>query len=662
MRRIGVYVCHCGSNIAGTVDCGAVAGYAAGLDGVVTSKDYTYTCSDPGQEMIREDIRRLNLDRIVVAACSPRMHEITFRETVKSAGLNPYYLQVANIREHVSWVTKDREEATRKAKDLVRAAVARVALHDALDVPVIPVNHQAVVVGGGIAGIQAALDIADAGHKVYLVERDPSIGGHMAQLDKTFPTLDCSACILTPKMVDAAHHPNIELLSYSEVVDVSGYVGNFTVKVRRKPRYVDEAACSGCGECASACVLKNRVPGEFDRGLSKRGAAYIPFPQAVPLKAVIDAKTCLFLTRRKCTRKCESACARGAIDLNQKAEDIEINAGAIVLATGYELFDPSGLTQYGYGILPNVIDGLQFERLVNASGPTRGRILTDKGEQPESIAFLHCIGSRDTNNNRYCSRVCCMYSMKQAHLAREKTGAEVYEFYIDVRASGKGYEEFYERVQGEGVHFIRGKAAEILERDGRLVIRAEDTLLGRLIEIPVDMAVLGTGLVPHANARDLARIFHVSVGADGFFTEAHPKLRPVDTNTAGVFLAGACQGPKDIPESVAQAGAAAAKVCALFSMDSMEGEPAVAFVDDSRCTGCMWCEPVCPYKAIGPETVAEKVQGIAVERTVARVNAALCRGCGACAAACRDNAMNLKHFTNEQVLAEVDALCLGNRS
>ncbi|NPV70738.1 MAG: CoB--CoM heterodisulfide reductase iron-sulfur subunit A family protein [Firmicutes bacterium] len=661
MRRIGVYVCHCGSNIAGTVDVKDVAAAAAALPGVVVSRDYTYTCSDPGQEMIREDIRNLKLDRVVVAACSPRMHEPTFRETVRSAGLNPYYLQVANIREQVSWVTKDTAEATGKAKDLVRAAVARVALHRPLDTPSVPVNHTAVVVGGGIAGIQAALDIANAGHKVYLVERAPSIGGHMAQLDKTFPTLDCSACILTPRMVDVARHPNIEMLAYSEVVDVSGYVGNFAIKVRRRPRYVNEESCTGCGECAKACVLEGRIPDEFERGLSKRGAAYIPFPQAVPLKAVIDPVHCLYLTRGKCTRRCETACSRGAIDLAQSPREIEIAAGAVVLATGYELFDASRLTPFGYGRYPDVVDGLQFERLVNASGPTQGHIVTSEGKTPESVAFLHCIGSRDDNANKYCSRVCCMYSMKQAHLVRDKTGAEVFEFYIDIRASGKGYEEFYERIQGEGVNFVRGRAAEVVEENGRLHVRAEDTLLGRLVDVPADIVVLGSGLTPQPDAVPLARMFHVGIGSDGFFMEAHPKLRPVDTNTAGVFLAGACQGPKDIPESVAQASAAAAKVCALFSKDTIEGEPAVAEVDEALCTGCMWCEPVCPYGAVSPRTITERLHGIPVERRVAQVNPALCQGCGACSGACRDGAMSLKGCTTEQVLAEVDALCLGSR-
>ncbi|MCR4425525.1 MAG: CoB--CoM heterodisulfide reductase iron-sulfur subunit A family protein [Firmicutes bacterium] len=662
MKRIGVYICHCGTNIAGAVDCSKVSRYASGLPGVVVARDYVYTCSDPGQEMIKQDIAGHKLDRVVIGACSPRMHEPTFRNTLAEAGLSPFHLQMANLREHVSWVTHDREEATAKAMDLIRAAVARVTLHTDLASLEVPITKRALVVGGGIAGIQAALDIANAGYHVYLVEREPSIGGHMAQLDKTFPTLDCSACILTPKMVDVSRHPNIDLLAYSEVVEVAGYVGNFRVRVRHKPRYVDSSKCTGCGDCVEACVMKKRIPSEFEAGMGGRSAVYIPFPQAVPLKAVVDGTRCLFLTRGKCTRACEEACSRGAIRFDDSERDSELEVGAVVLATGYDLFDARTKPQYGYGILKNVIDGLQFERLACASGPTDGKIVLANGCEPEAIAFLHCIGSRDVNSNRYCSRVCCMYSMKQAHLARDKTRARVYEFYIDIRAAGKGYEEFYERVQEEGVHFIRGKAAEVSERDGKLVVRAEDTTLGRPVEIAVDMVVLGAGLTPRSDAAEVAQTFHVTRSQDGFFAEAHPKLRPVETNTRGIFLAGACQGPKDIPESVAQATAAAGKVTALFAQDFLRTEAMIAQVNEAMCSGCLWCKPVCPFGAIEAVTITERSGRRTVEREVARVNPSLCQGCGACTAACRTGAMSLLGYTDRQVLAEVDAICLGTPS
>ena len=644
--KIGIYICHCGTNIAATVDCEELARFAGALPGVKVARDYRYLCSDPGQDLIKKDIRDLSIDRVVIAACSPRMHEVTFRNAVSSEGLNPYFLNIANIREQCSWVHKNREEATEKAKQILRAAVARVLRQEALTPRKVEIKPSVLVVGAGIAGIQAALTAAKEGMKVVLVERSPYIGGHMAQLDKTFPTLDCASCIFTPKTVEVARNKGIELFVYSEVVEVKGYVGNFTATIRKNPTFVDDSRCTGCGECIEACVLKKGVPSEFEETLARRRAIYLAFPQAIPLKAVVDKENCLLLSKGKCKKACMDACKANAINFEQKEEIIEREVGAIIIATGYDVFDPHHLPQYGYGVYENVVSNLQFERMASPSGPTRGEILLKDGTVPKKIAFLHCIGSRDENANPYCSRVCCMASMKQAHLAKEKTGAEIYEFYIDINAFGKGYQEFYKRVREEGVYFIRGKGSEIFKRDGQLVVAAEDTLLGTPIETPVDMVVLGTGLNPRQDAERVAQIFGISQSVDRFFMEAHPKLRPVATNVDGIFLAGCCQGPKDIPDTVAQASAAAAEVMSLSSQGEMEIEPITAWIEPDICSGCKLCIEICPYSAID----FLEAKGISV------VNEALCKGCGACTAICPSKAARQNHFTQHQVLAEVEGL------
>ncbi len=485
--RIGVYVCHCGTNIAAVVDCKAVAELAAGLAHVVVARDYKYLCSDPGQELIRQDIQEHKLNRIVVASCSPHLHEHTFRTAVEQAGLNPFFMQMVNIREHDSWVHQDRAKATEKAKDMVRAAVRRVVFHESLKRGSVPIHPDVLVVGGGIAGIHAALTLANAGKKVYLVERQPSIGGHMAMFDKTFPTLDCAACILTPKMSSVKAHPNITLWANAEVTKVDGYVGNFKVSVTRWPRYIDENLCSGCLECIEACVYKEgKFPDEYNMGLSKRKPIYLPFPQAVPQVPVIDPDTCIQFKTGKCKKTCVAACAdRKAINFQQKEEVEQIEVGAIVMATGFQPFDAARTPYYGYGTYPNVYTSLEVERLVNASGPTGGDVVLRDGSKPKAIGIIHCVGSRDEGTNRWCSRVCCMYSLKLAHLLKEHTGAEVFNFYIDMRTPGKGFEEFYQKLLNEGVHFIRGRVAEVTDwaldpsEENKLVLRVEDTLARR---------------------------------------------------------------------------------------------------------------------------------------------------------------------------------------
>ena len=645
--KIGVYICHCGSNIAGTVDTEAVARFARGLEGVVVARDYKFMCSDPGQELIKKDIKELGLNRVVVASCSPTMHEPTFRRACQEAGVNPYLFEMANIREQASWVTEDKEAATEKAKALVSAAVRRVFYHQPLETKEVPVNPNTLVVGGGIAGIQAALKIADAEHQVYLVERTPSIGGHMAQLDKTFPTLDCSACILTPKMTQVGSHPFIKMLTYSEIEEVSGYIGNFKVKIRKKARYINEDLCTGCGVCQEKCPWK--VDSEFEAGLGKRKAIYTPFPQAVPNTPVIDREHCAYFQSGKC-RACEKFCEAKAIDFEQEDELIEVEVGSIILATGFQVFDPTPIYAYGYGRLDNVITSLEFERLVNSAGPTEGSIVLKDGSEPKSIAIIHCVGSRDAKYHEYCSRVCCMHSMKFAHLIKEHTDAEVYEFYIDIRSFGKGYEEFYNRILEEGTTFIRGRPAEITnvaespEEEGKLIVQFEDTLVGRQRRLPVDMVILSCALEPQPDAEAINRLFNISCSGDGFFLEKHPKLEPVSTMTDGIFLAGCCQGPKDIPDTVAQASAAAAEALAIISRGRVEVEAATAVIDERICSGCQACKLVCPYSAIEFDE----------EKGVCRVNEALCKACGACIAACFSHAVSLQHFTNEQIVAEME--------
>jgi heterodisulfide reductase subunit A len=1106
--KIGVYICHCGTNIAGTVDVEAVTEFARGLPFVAIARRYMYMCSDPGQDLIRQDIKELGINRVVVASCSPTLHERTYRRVCQESGLNPYLFEMANIREHCSWITEDRSAATEKAKALVSAAVRRVAYQEPLETKKVPVNPNTLVVGGGVAGIQAALEIADSKHKVYLVERTPSVGGHMAQLDKTFPTLDCSACILTPKMSLAGSHPYIELMSYSEVAEVSGYVGNFKVKIRKKPRYIDVDKCTGCGECSNVCPVT--VPNEFDLGLGQRKATYRPFPQAVPNAFTIDKRgyppcrsacpagvnaqgyialisqgkfrEALDVLRRTmpfagvcgrvCTHPCELECERrkvdepvsiralkrfmadyemkvgrqkaapvertkedkvaivgsgpaglacaydlirqgypvtifeaapqaggllrygipehrlpkrvvdneishieelgveirtstpvknledvfsqgyeaiflaigageslkmgipgedakgvvhaldflkrvnmgtkvslgdkvavigggnaavdaarvahrlgvkevsvvyrrsrtempavatevdeaeregihlhiltapvkvlvkdgkvsgiqciqmelgepdasgrrrpmpikgsefemdadnviiaigqaidktalpkeleytawgtlavdqttlqtsiegvfaggdlvsgpadviaavaagkeaaisidrylrgvdlmagrptpitrvkevskkgvvpkarhhiptldlqkrkgfaevelsfdektaieeakrclncgvcsecmecvkvcqaGAINQEMKDEIVEVDVGNIILATGYDAFDPAPLYQYGYGRLDNVVTALEFERMINASGPTAGDVKLKDGSHPKTIGIIHCVGSRDKKYHEYCSQVCCMYSMKFGHLIREHLpGAQVIEFYIDLRCVGKAFEEFYNRVLDEGTIFVRGRPGEVTniaespEEKGKLMVVVEDTLIGRKRRVPVDMVVLSTALQPQADADELARLFSVSRSADGFFMEKHPKLDPVATMNDGIFVVGCCQSPKDIPQSVAQASAAAARALAAITAGEIEVEATTSVVDEELCSGCKTCSDLCPFHAISFDE----------EKKVSSINETLCKGCGVCVAACPSGAITGRHFTTRQLLAEIE--------
>lgn len=649
--KIGVYVCECGINIAAIVDVEKVVEFAKDLPNVAVARWYKFMCSDPGQELIRKDIEELKLNRVIVAACSPRMHEFTFRGVVEKSGINPYCFEMVNIREQNSWVHTNKVEATKKAMALIAGAVSRAALLEPLIRQKVSVTHQAMVIGGGIAGIQAALDIANNGYKVYLVEKSPTIGGHMAQLDKTFPTLDCSACILTPKMSDVGRNPNLILLVNTEVVKVDGYVGNFKVTLRKKATYIIPEKCNTCGDCADVCPVI--VPNEFDLGMSPRKAVYIPFPQAVPNKYVIDDKKCIKC--ELCVKKCEPE----AIDLNLKPIEEVVDVGAIVMASGYDVFDASIIEPYGYGRFENVINGLQMERLFSSFGPTLGKVvkISNPKEEPKRVAFIHCVGSRNLQEGAkpYCSRVCCMYLIKQARLYKEKhPEADIYLFYIDIRAFGKGFEEFYNITQMEpGINFVRGRVAEIFENlDKTLTIRAEDTLLMYPLELTFDLVVLGVGLVAKSDLIDLARLLNLSRSPDGFLLEAHPKLRPNDTFNDGVFLAGCVQSPKDIPDTVAQASGAAAKTCEILSQPHLLIEPITSIVNEDKCRGCGICVEVCPYNAIELKIVNKFGHLI----TVASVNEALCKGCGSCNAACLSGAIEQRHFKDNQILALITTL------
>ncbi|MBR5278496.1 MAG: CoB--CoM heterodisulfide reductase iron-sulfur subunit A family protein [Clostridia bacterium] len=663
MQRIGVFVCWCGSNIAGTVDVVAVAEALKSEPGVVFSANYQYMCSQAGQDLIKDAIKEHNLTGIVVCSCSPRMHEATFRKTAAAAGLNPYMVEIANIREQCSWVHKDMPVGTEKAIILGKAAVAKVNLNTPLVPGESPVTKRALVIGGGIAGIQTALDIADAGFEVDIVEKQPTIGGKMAQLDKTFPTLDCAACILTPKMVDVGQHEKIRIFSYSEVEAVKGFVGNFDVTIKKKARYVKEELCTGCGDCVSKCPMK-KVPNEFNLGMDNRKAIYIPFAQAVPKVATIDADYCNMLKNGKCG-VCAKFCQAGAIDYTQKDELIEEKYGAIVVATGYNPISMDKFDEFAYNQSKDVITSLEFERLTNAAGPTAGKLLRPSdGKHPEKIVFVQCVGSRcDACNEKgkeYCSKICCMYTAKHAMLTRDKyPDTDVTVFYIDVRTPGKNFDEFYRRAVEEfGVHYIKGMVGKVSPEGDKLIVQASDIIANKQIKIDADLVVLAAAIEPDKSARPLATMLTASMDTNDFFTEAHPKLRPVESPTAGVFLSGACQGPKDIPETVSQAGAAASKVIGLLAKDKLTGNPCVAHSNEMMCNGCSSCERVCPYGAITYEDKEFRMPDrTTLVRRIAVVNPAVCQGCGCCTVACPSGAMDLKGFANNQIIAEVDAIC-----
>jgi heterodisulfide reductase subunit A len=665
MSRIGVFICHCGENISRTVDVERVAQEVGTLPGVAFSTDYKYMCSDPGQNLLKKAIQEQHLSHVVVAACSPRMHEKTFRKAVESAGLNPFLCEMANIREHCSWVHENKAEATKKAIEIVGMMVERVKKNRSLPAITVPVTKRSLVIGGGIAGIQAALDIADCGHEVILVEREPSIGGHMAQLSETFPTLDCSQCIMTPKMVDVANHPKIKLYTYSEIELVEGYIGNFQVTIKKKARSVDEDKCTGCGVCMTKCPQK-KIPNKFDQNIGLRTAIYVPFPQAVPNTPVIDRDNCTMFKTGKCG-VCQKVCGPGAVDFEQQDQLIVEAVGAIVVATGFDLYSIAekpkgsaikGYGEFGHGKIPDVIDGMTFERLASASGPTGGKILRPSdGKEPKQIVFIQCIGSRAREKGiSYCSKVCCMYTAKHTMLYHHKVhDGQAYVFFMDARTPGKAYDEFWRRsIEEEEAVYIRGMVSRLYQKGNKIVVMGSDIAVGVQVEIEADMVVLATAIQPQKGADTLAQKLGISYDKYHFYSEAHAKLRPVECATAGIYLAGACQGPKDIPETVSQASAAAAKVMTLFSKDQLEREPIVARVREAGCVGCFACKKVCAYGAIEEKEIRDR-QGNLL-KVVAYVNPGVCGGCGTCQATCPSKSVELDGYTDEQIVAMIEAL------
>jgi len=649
-KRVGVFVCHCGLNIAGTVDVKEVVEKASKRGGVVFAADHKYLCSEPGQQLIKNSIKEQHLDAVVVAACSPAMHEVTFKNTAQSAGLNRHNCEIANIREQASWVEDNRTKATAKSHITVHQAIEKVKLNEPLQPITVPVTRRVLVIGGGIAGIRAALDVANAGLQVYLVERSGTIGGRMAQLSETFPTLDCSTCILGPLMVEVYRHPNIKLLRLAKVESVKGYIGNFKVTVRQEPPYVDIAKCNACGECSKVCPAE--VPNEFDMGLTWRKAIYTPFAQAVPPAYVLDAKNCLGLLPQACG-ECKKACDQfgtSCINLDAWPQIHEFEVGAIIAATGYELDDATKLTEYGYGIYPDVLTSLEFERMLSASGPTSGEIKRPSdGCTPKEIVFIQCAGQREPETGLpYCSKICCMYTARHAMMFHHKVhDGQAYIFYMDIRAGGKGYEEFIRRCQEErGLLYLRGRVAKVCEENGKLTVKGVDTLSGRTVEVNADLVVLAVGMIPSAETHELASTLKASLDVNGFFAEAHPKLRPLESPTAGIFLAGAGHAPKDIPDTVAQASGAAAKALDLLSSPTLEREPTGAKVTGELCSGCGICIPLCPYGALA----------LSQQTKVAEVSEALCEGCGTCIASCPSGALSLRNLTDQQILAMVEAI------
>ncbi len=636
--RIGVFICHCGGNISDTVDVEKVSEAASKFKGVRVAKAYEYVCSDPGQEMITKGIKEHSLNRIIVASCSPRMHLDTFRRTVASAGLNSYFLDMANIREQCSWAHDDVEAATQKAIDLIRGMVERAHYLEPLETKNIPVNKDVLVIGGGVSGIMASLELADKGFQVYLMERSPSIGGHMAQLSKTFPTLDCSQCILTPRMVDAGQHSKIEIISMTEPVSVEGSPGNYKVLIKKRPRFVNNSKCIACGECEKVCPVK--VPSEFEANLLPRKAIYIPFQQAVPKTYLIDKEHCLYFTKGVC-RLCEKFCKGGAIDFNQKEETMQLDVGAIVACTGFNQVDPKFFEEYAFDLHPDIITNLQLERLLGAEmrRPSNGKVA-------KKIAFILCVGSRMMNQEpgvEHCCKIGCMAAIKQAMLVQKVVpDAEPWIFYTDIRADGKGYEEFYINAQDHNVRFVRGRVAEVIpSKNDELLVRAEDTLLSAKIEGNFDLVVLSTGIIPNSDTPELAKKLGIQVGSDGFLLERHYKLKPVDSQREGVFVAGCALSPKDVRETTLEAMSTASRVATFLGKGVVSVSPEVAYIIPEKCNDCGVCIEVCPVAAV------EKTS------TGVTINPLSCVGCGICVPKCPTEAIDLKNSTEAQLTAQI---------
>jgi heterodisulfide reductase subunit A len=646
MKKLGVFICHCGVNIAGTVDVKSVAERTGNVEDVFHSTDYIYMCSEPGQQLIREAIKEKGLEGVVVACCSPSMHETTFRKAVKSQGMNPYLCEIANIREQCSWVhQKDKEKATYKAEEIIQATLEKVRKNEQLEAIAVAINRKVLVIGGGIAGITASLDLAEGGYDVFLLEREPAIGGHMAQLSKTFPDLNPALPSLRSKVLEVEKHPKIRLYCYSELVDVKGYVGNFDLAIRKKPTFVDSEKCNGCGRCIEDCPVE--YVSEFERGIGVRKAIDRLYPDSVPDKPLIRQDQCRYFLDGSCKR-CQEICPEKAIDFNQQEQRIEEKVGAIIVATGYDLFPKKELGEYGYGEIPDVIDGLSFERMLSSNGPTQGKILRPSdGKIPKEMVFIQCVASRDPDRYMpYCSRVCCMYTAKHAKIYKEQVpDGQPYVFYMDIRSDAKGYEEFLQKtIEDDGLLYLRGRVSRVFQEDGKVRVLGVDTLTGKMVEVAADLVVLATAMIPSNGIKDLAAKLRATVDRHGFLTEAHIKLYPVESSTKGIYLAGCGQSPKDISDTVSQASATASKVQALLSTDKLLQDPLIAVVDERICSGCGICVEICPYEA----REMDERHGVSI------VHSALCQGCGACIASCPNNACELRNSSAGQVLRMLD--------
>jgi len=648
-ERIGIFVCECGPNIKEAMDLDEVVTFVQGLENVVLAKAFGLLCAVEGQALIAKDIKEHDLTRIVIAACSPKEHEKTFKQCLEKAGLNPFLLQIANIREQCAWVVEDKALATDKAKAIIRAAVRRVAHHEPLEVKEIECQPHALVVGAGIAGISAALTLAQKHRKVYLVEKLPCIGGKVARYEDVFPSLECASCILDPILDEVLHNEHIEILTLTEVQEVLGFYGNFLVKVNQKARFVDTGTCIGCGACLEACPVK--VKNEYNEGLDERKAIYIPYAGALPNVAAIDKKHCLRWQQEACSA-CREACPFGSITYEDTDQVRQLRVGAIVLATGFDLFDPARAPQYGYGKIKDVYTSLEFERLVNSTGPTEGKIVLRNGQVPEKIALVHCVGSRSSKFHEHCSTVCCMYLLKFAHQVNSQLpGASMTGFYSDLCLPGKKAQGFFNKISQEGhmewMHMKDPDSIEITQVDEKTLIRFTD-VTGSPREVTADMVVLAPAMEGAKDAGAMAQIFDISQGgAEGFFAEENSQVAPVSTAMEGIFIAGCAQGPKDIQSSVAQGQAAAGRILSrLVPGEKLALEPVTAEVDADLCCGCKLCVGLCSYKAITCDNLKNNVA----------INKVLCRGCGVCAAACPSGAIKAHHFTDTEVSEEIKGL------
>ncbi|MGB9497765.1 MAG: 4Fe-4S binding protein [Dissulfuribacterales bacterium] len=647
-ERIGVFVCECGPNIKDAMDIDEVVKFAQGLENVVLARPFGLLCSEEGKELVKKEIKEHDLTRVVIAACSPKEHEATFREILMNAGLNPFLLQIANIREQCAWVIKDKSLATDKAKAIINAAVRRVVHHEPLEIKELECQTDVLVIGAGVAGISAALTLAQKNRKIYLVEKLPCLGGKVALYEDLFPTLECASCMLDPVLDEVLHNGQIEVLTFSEVQEVLGFYGNFVVKVRKKARFVDIGTCIGCGVCLEVCPVK--VRNEYNEGLDERRAIYIPYTGALPNVPVIDKGHCLRWQAEACNA-CQEVCPFGCINYEETDQVQELKVGAIVLATGFDIFDPRRAPRYGYGKIEDVYTSLEFERLVNSTGPTQGEILLKNGKPPKKIALVHCVGSRTSVFNEHCSGLCCMYLLKFAHQAMQKLpDVSVVELYSDLCLPGKESQAFFNRVSSKnGLELLRMKdpnSIRIVEENGKISIKYID-VHGHSNSVTPDMVVLAPAIEGARDAQVLSEVLDISRDRAGFFIEKHTNIAPVSTLREGVFVAGCAQGPKDIQGSFAQGQAAAGRILShLIPGEKLALEAMTAEVDESLCSGCKICISLCPYKAITYDDVERHVT----------INEILCKACGVCSAACPSGAVKAKHFTDTAISAEIKGL------